>query len=284
MLICGCCSRSHRLGAFRPYAKRISTDLTLADPFILGHAHIEAEEDSRERKYKGLAEDADLDTDRAVHDPLDEHAHGSQDPPVANDSGKGAQQAFVPTAGGILPRRPDGSAQSRPARIDRSKPDLSGKENWAKEAKNRPGYGESDFHRPRNAEDRLRKGVPYSSCFRALPSDDQTLICLLAAVSHRIQIPRAKRVLGVANYLDIAIRGLYAEITDQTVIAFEQHPLPSCNPPHLTSHPSYPSLYPLVKHESFMACTCDNERMTLESQQELFAQLRSQNPRLDSTD
>lgn len=136
---------------------------------MTGHAHIEAEEDNRERKYKGLEEGADLDTDRAVHDPLDQHAHGSQDPPIANDSGEGAQQAFIPTAGGILPRRPEGSAQSRPARIDRSKPDLSGKgelNNWAKEAKNRPGYGESDFHRPRNAEDRLRKGVPYSSWFR----------------------------------------------------------------------------------------------------------------------
>ncbi|KAJ9099017.1 hypothetical protein QFC20_005774 [Naganishia adeliensis] len=134
-----------------------------------GHAHIEAEEDNRERKYKGLEEGADLDTDRAVHDPLDQHAHGSQDPPIANDSGEGAQQAFIPTAGGILPRRPEGSAQSRPARIDRSKPDLSGKgelNNWAKEAKNRPGYGENDFHRPRNAEDRLRKGVPYKYKFR----------------------------------------------------------------------------------------------------------------------
>lgn len=71
----------------------------------------------------------------------------------------------MPTAAGILPRRPDGSSQSRPARIDRSKPDLSGKADlntWAKEAKGRPGYGENDFHRPRNAEDRLRKGVPYS--------------------------------------------------------------------------------------------------------------------------
>lgn len=124
-----------------------------------GHAHIEAEEDSRERKYKGLKEGEDLDTDRVVQDPLDEHAHGSHDPPVANDSGKDGQAAFVATAGGLLPRRPEGASQSRPARIDRSKPDLSG---TAKEAKNRPGYGEKDFHRPRNVEDRLRKGVPYS--------------------------------------------------------------------------------------------------------------------------
>lgn len=145
---------------------------------LTGHAHIEAEEDNRERKYKGLEEGADLDTDRAVHDPLDEHAHGSQDPPIANDSGKD-QQAFIPTAGGILPRRPEGSAQSRPARIDRSKPDLSGKgdlNNWAKEAKNRPGYGENDFHRPRNAEDRLRKGVPYSSWFQILARTGEDLM------------------------------------------------------------------------------------------------------------
>ncbi|KAJ9121119.1 hypothetical protein QFC24_004792 [Naganishia onofrii] len=134
-----------------------------------GHAHIEAEEDDRERKFKGLQEGEELDTDRAIEDPLDEHAHGSQDPVVANDSENGDQQVFMPTAAGILPRRPDGSSQSRPARIDRSKPDLSGKadlNNWAKEAKGRPGYGENDFHRPRNAEDRLRKGVPYKYKFR----------------------------------------------------------------------------------------------------------------------
>lgn len=133
-----------------------------SDLVSTGHAHIEAEEDDRERKYKGLEEGANLDTDRVVNDPLDEHAHGSRDPPKVNDSGKGgAQAAFISTAGGILPRRPEGASQQRPARIDRSKPDLSG---TAKEAKNRPGYGEQDFHRPRNAEDRLRKGVPYSKC------------------------------------------------------------------------------------------------------------------------
>jgi hypothetical protein len=118
------------------------------------HEHIEAEEDAREREFEGLPSNAPLTEDRVVEDPLDAHAHGSQDDqaPGAQDQDQD-QTAF---------RRPAGSNQGRPARIERTRPSTEDLGRLAKEAREQGTWGERDMHRPRNDRERMRKGTPYS--------------------------------------------------------------------------------------------------------------------------
>ncbi|WVR03980.1 hypothetical protein IAU60_000979 [Kwoniella sp. DSM 27419] len=128
------------------------------------HAAIEDEEDARERKFEGLANDADLSKDHVAHDPLDVHAHASGEGP----SGAAAtpQQTLKP--GDEVDPRPAGGVHTieranpaaQPQRImngDSARPVWDAAKEAAKAA---PGY---DGHaRPRNAEERLRAGVPYT--------------------------------------------------------------------------------------------------------------------------
>ncbi|KAH8090260.1 hypothetical protein HD553DRAFT_346791 [Filobasidium floriforme] len=115
------------------------------------HEHIEAEEDAREREFEGLPSDAPLTEDRVVEDPLDAHAHGSQD-----DQAPGAQDQDQAAF-----RRPAGSNQGRPARIERTRPSTEDLGRLAKEAREQGTWGERDMHRPRNDRERMRKGTPY---------------------------------------------------------------------------------------------------------------------------
>jgi hypothetical protein len=119
-------------------------------PTSIEHEHIEAEEDARERDFEGLDSSAPLDTDRPIQDPLDAHAHGSQDPV------DGSSTDQIPF------RRPEGSAQGKPARIERVKPSAEDLVRIRQEAKGQGAWGENDMHRPRNVAERMRKGMPYS--------------------------------------------------------------------------------------------------------------------------
>jgi len=111
------------------------------------HEHIEAEEEARERKFEGIDDDMPVSEDRPIDDPLDAYEQP-------------AESAQKP----LIPPRPPGSGASRPARIDRSKPKVN-LEKARAAAEGLPGYGEHDFHRPRSAEERLRKGLPYKYKF-----------------------------------------------------------------------------------------------------------------------
>lgn len=59
------------------------------------HEHIEAEEDARERKFEGLAADADLADEHKAHDPLEAAGHAAGDGPEAY-----AAQGKGPDVGG----------------------------------------------------------------------------------------------------------------------------------------------------------------------------------------
>jgi len=130
------------------------TTITITTPTTdsTEHEHIEAEEDAREREFEGLPSDAPLTEDRVVKDPLDAHAHGSQD-----DQAPGAQDQDQAAF-----RRPAGSNQGRPARIERTRPSTEDLGRLAKEAREQGTWGERDMHRPRNDRERMRKGTPYS--------------------------------------------------------------------------------------------------------------------------
>ncbi|WVQ94470.1 hypothetical protein IAU59_001549 [Kwoniella sp. CBS 9459] len=147
------------------------------------HGKIEDEEDARERKFEGLSDNADLSKDHVAHDPLDVHSHAPGEGP--SDSAAGAASATVSGEHGaestlkpgdeveppVRPKRVDPGAQ--PQRIMNAGAG-SQKEEWesAREAaKGSPGY---DGHgRPRNAEERLRAGVPYKYKMRkGLRSDE----------------------------------------------------------------------------------------------------------------
>lgn len=121
------------------------------------HAHIEAEEDARERAFQGLANDADLAKDHVAVDPLEDHAHapGEGPPdaiPIAQESLKAGDEAppvIQRVMAGAAPNRLGEQADSKRKELD--------------DAKNRARGGEGyDGHKPRSAEERLRAGVPYS--------------------------------------------------------------------------------------------------------------------------
>nr|XP_018264522.1 uncharacterized protein I303_02692 [Kwoniella dejecticola CBS 10117]OBR86680.1 hypothetical protein I303_02692 [Kwoniella dejecticola CBS 10117] len=127
------------------------------------HAEIEDEEDARERKFEGLSDDADLSKDHVAHDPLDVHSHlpgdGPSDvpPPGAESTLKPGDEVDPPPK--IPIQRADPSAQ--PQRILKAAGNAV-KEEWesAKEAVKGEKY--SGHGRPRNSEERLKAGVPYS--------------------------------------------------------------------------------------------------------------------------
>ena len=136
------------------------------------HEHIEAEEDARERDFEGLASDAPLDTDRAIADPLDSHAHGSQDHILTGEDPESHQVPF---------KRPQGSSQGRPARIERTKPKPEDLNKLKAEVEQGHGgiwgaWGEKDMMRPRNDKERMRKNTPYSKCLQTSCSCIQRLI------------------------------------------------------------------------------------------------------------
>ena len=115
------------------------------------HEHIEAEETERERRFQGGSPDSPVGEDQPIQDPLNQYEEPAE---LSGD----AQKV-------IIPSRPPGAGSSKPARIDRSKPGSAREElHRAKaEADGLPVYGVKDFHRPRSAQDKLRKGMPYSA-------------------------------------------------------------------------------------------------------------------------
>ena len=130
---------------------------------LLDHAHIEDEEDARERIFQGLAPDADLSQDHVAVDPLDHHEHAPGEGPTeveANSTPKTSLQPGDEIAG--PPRLHRETPGASPQRIQKHGPN---KEEWesAKVAASGKEYGQ-DHGRPRSPEDRLRAGVPYSEC------------------------------------------------------------------------------------------------------------------------
>lgn len=143
---------------------------------MIDHAHIEAEEDARERAFQGLDPKADLTKDHIAVDPLAEHAHApgegpddsaSQQPGTTPQAGEEAAENQTP------PPRQRVMAGAQPNRIRdadvRSELD---------EAKRSGGAeGRYDGHKPRSPEERLRAGVPYSEL-------KSLLYCLIARADH----------------------------------------------------------------------------------------------------
>lgn len=124
----------------------ISLDIQADDQSVADHAHIEAEEDGRERRFEGLPDDAPLGSDQPITDPLDQYE--------TTDPSSDAQKVFPP--------RPPGAGSSRPSRIDKS---TSAREELHKaraEADGMASYGEDGFYRPRSVSEKMRKGMPYS--------------------------------------------------------------------------------------------------------------------------
>ncbi len=126
------------------------------------HAHIENEEDERERVFEGLAPGADLSQDHVAADPLDIHEHAPGEGPTSVAEGKKPRVTLE--AGDEVPPPPKLHREdpgASPQRIQRGKgPD---KDTWesAKAAVSGQGYG-PEHGRPRSPEERLRTGVPYS--------------------------------------------------------------------------------------------------------------------------
>lgn len=176
----------------------------------LDHHAIEHEEDARERRFEGLEEDADLSEDRIVQDPLDEHAHGSQDEAII---GEEPQKLFAD-----LPRRPPGGT-SRPARMSgeelaaAAKDDIYDELERAKRAASGlPGYGEDHFHRPKSAAEKFRKNAPYSEHLADELSRPDPLIILSAQSQNSRADEREtnfKAVQLVIMLIDHALLHLY---------------------------------------------------------------------------
>lgn len=123
------------------------------------HAHIEEEEDAKERKFEGLAPDADLAQDHVAVDPLDQHAHAPGEGPLGTET---------------VPKVPLKAGDAVPPKLQRTVPGAApqrlqegderpGKEEWAKASRAAGGaHYRADDSRPRTDEERMKKGVPYS--------------------------------------------------------------------------------------------------------------------------
>jgi len=137
------------------------------------HAHIEAEEDARERAFAGLPADADLSQDHvAVPDALDTHQHAPGEGPqeVISEQGEGGgeggeqEQEPVLQPGDPVPAKPRlyrADPGKRPDRL--GAPSAGpGREDWngAKDRARGQKYA-ADHGRPRSPEERLKAGVPY---------------------------------------------------------------------------------------------------------------------------
>lgn len=115
--------------------------------------------------FEGLAEDADLSVDHVAADPMAVHAHDGES--VPNDD----QHPLK--AGDAVPNKPLGrnraDPNAQPQRIvtGRKPTEEERKAEWESakaEANKRPKYGHDGSYRaPRNPEERLRSGVPYSA-------------------------------------------------------------------------------------------------------------------------
>ncbi|KAK1927393.1 hypothetical protein DB88DRAFT_29411 [Papiliotrema laurentii] len=121
------------------------------------HHEIEEEEDARERKFQGLAEDADLSKDHVAQDPLEDHAHA----PGEGPDGKGSPAPSLKAGDPVPPpprlhREDPGATPHRLQAIDAD----ADKEDWRQAKANARGK-EYDYARPRSAEERARANVPY---------------------------------------------------------------------------------------------------------------------------
>ncbi|WWC87690.1 uncharacterized protein L201_002582 [Kwoniella dendrophila CBS 6074] len=148
------------------------------------HGEIEDEEDARERKFEGLNEDADLSKDHFAEDPLDIHSHlpgdGPTDvPPRPESTLKPGDEVDPPPTQEQKPlaiHRVDPLAS--PQRILKGNDDNNKHltkeelESLSKQSAKGSKY-DSGHGRPRNAEDRLKSGVPYKYKMRkGLRSDE----------------------------------------------------------------------------------------------------------------
>ncbi|KAK6907154.1 hypothetical protein I203_101144 [Kwoniella mangroviensis CBS 8507] len=127
------------------------------------HAEIEDAEDERERKFEGLSDDADLSKDHVAHDPLDVHSHlpgdGPSDvPPQPESTLKPGDEVDPPPQQKI--QRVDPLAQ--PQRIIKANSEQVKKEEWDSAKQAAQGEKYEGHGRPRNSQERLKSGVPYS--------------------------------------------------------------------------------------------------------------------------
>lgn len=116
--------------------------------------------------FEGLAEDADLNVDHVAADPLAAHAHEGETIPNDDQHPLKAGDAMPDKP---LPRtRADPSAQPQRIVTGRKPSEEERKAEWENakaEAGKKPKYGHDGSYRaPRNPEERLRSGVPYSAC------------------------------------------------------------------------------------------------------------------------
>lgn len=143
------------------------------------HAHIEAEEEARERKFAGLDNDADLMQEHpAASDPLDTHAHAPGEGPDPSNLNPGEKAPSAPAGqgstdeqdaqkplqagskGSAHPQRAD--AKGAPSRM-RTKGSMSREEleEMGRQTAQQGGSGSYHGHgRPRSPEERLK--APYS--------------------------------------------------------------------------------------------------------------------------
>lgn len=118
------------------------------------HARIEAEEDARERKFEGLAANADLEKDHAAHDPLADHAHAP---------GEGAEAAAQLELQGSID--PEDAEAEEPIVHDRQAKNAQERFRAERNKRTPPKRlaGDIKKHHHRHSDaDRVRKDAPYS--------------------------------------------------------------------------------------------------------------------------
>lgn len=121
------------------------------------HAHIESEEDARERKFEGLPEDADLSQDHVAQDVLDHHEHAPGEGPPDE---QGSAQTVLKHGDEVPPpkyQRVDPLA--RPGRLNQDGTVRDELDNL--KSKVQGETYDTSHGRPRSAEERLRGNVPY---------------------------------------------------------------------------------------------------------------------------
>ncbi|KAL7419603.1 hypothetical protein Q5752_005515 [Cryptotrichosporon argae] len=136
------------------------------------HAHIEAEEDARERIFEGLDAAADLSKDHIAADPLDVHAHAAGEGPARTEAERALEAALDHLQPGDEapppPRIERAMPGAQPNRIQRkgSAGAADAKGEWNEAGERARDAGAWEHGRPRSAEDRLRAGTPYKYKFR----------------------------------------------------------------------------------------------------------------------
>ncbi len=118
-----------------------------------------------------------MNNDRILNDPHDSPSPngGSQKPFRSNpnsdseDDPSSAEWGSARPPPGVAGRVRGGEKSGGGVSVGAVKDQVVEGLNKAREAAGRLGsYGEDGFHRPRSAEEKMRKGTPYSECMKAL--------------------------------------------------------------------------------------------------------------------